>query len=314
MKKQITTVATAIALGLFTANAQDLTSKKGEPILPEEGDWGIGVDATPFLDYAGNFFGKNASNTAPTWNFLTTANQVIVGKYFKDATTAYRAGIRLGLTNQSIKVLTGDRSYVPPSPAPSNPAPEAYKTVENSAKYSTTNIGISGGIEFRKGKTRLQGYYGGDVGLFFGSSKDVYTYGNALNPTGSPAVVVSATGDDIDGTNVVSIPIANYQSGLARVTERKTSGIFQFGIRGFIGAEYFILPKISIGGEFGWGIGFASNGKTTITYETQTGAGANTQAGKVTYTQKNGSGFLFDTDNSNHFWGPSGSLRLNLYF
>lgn len=313
MKKQITTVATAIALGLFTANAQDLTSKKGEPILPEEGDWGIGIDATPFLNYAGNFFGKTASNTAPSWNFLTT-NQTIVGKYFKDATTAYRGAIRLGLTSQTTKQLTGDRSYVPPSPSPTNPAPEAFKTVENSAKYSTTNIGLSAGLEMRKGKTRLQGYYGGEVGLFFGSSKDVYTYGNALNPTGSPAVQVSATGDDIDGTNIETNTIALYQSGLARVTERKTSGVFAFGIRGFIGAEYFILPKISIGGEFGWGIGFGSNGKTSTTYETQTGTGSNTQAGKVTYEQKNGSSFMIDTDKTNSFFGPSGSLRLNLYF
>jgi len=313
MKKHITTVATAIALGLFTANAQDLTSKKGEPILPEEGDWGLGINATPFLDYIGNFFGKTASNTAPDWEFLTS-NQTIVGKYFKDATTAYRAAIRLGLTNSTTKKLTEDRSYLPPSPPPSNLAPEAIKTVENSAKYSTTKIGISAGLELRKGKTRLQGFYGGEVGLFFGSRKDVYTYGNALNPSGNPPVIVDAIKDNIDGTNIESTIIANYQIGSARVTERKTSGIFQFGIRGFIGAEYFILPKISIGGEFGWGIGFGSDGKTSITYETQTGTSSNAQAGKVSYTQKNGSKFMIDNDNNNSFFGPTASLRLNLYF
>lgn len=307
MRKQITTVAMALTLGFFTANAQDLTSKKGEPILPEEGDWGIGVDATPFLDYAGNFFGKTAKNPAPTWNFLNS-NYTITGKYFKDATTAYRASVRLGLTSDKTTSLTGDRSIAPSTVTPTSP--EKYPTKENTKKVGATNIGLSGGIEMRKGKTRLQGFYGGEVGLFFGSSKTTYEYGNALNPSASTPVTVSAGGDDIDGTNVITAPVANGQVGDARVTEIKTSGIFQFGVRGFIGAEYFVLPKISIGGEFGWGIGFSSKGKTSTTYETQT----TTNAGTVTYEQKNGSGFAIDTDNNNSFFGPTATLRLNLYF
>lgn len=307
MKKQITTVAIALAFGLFTANAQDLTSKKGEPILPEAGDWGLGVDATPFLNYAGNFFGKTSNNTAPTFKFLTS-DLLIVGKYFKDATTAYRAGVRLGMTTDKTIKTTDDRSVPTPTASPSTPGSIPQK--ENSAKYGNTNIGLTGGIEMRRGKTRLQGYYGGEVGIFFGSSKTTYSYGNSLAPTGSPAVTVNATGDDIDGTNVTTNIIAYGQAGDARITEMKTSGIFQFGVRGFIGVEYFVLPKISLGGEFGWGIGFASKGKTTTTYETQTTNGA----GTVPYTQKNGSSFIIDTDNKNSFFGPTGSLRLNFYF
>lgn len=304
MKKQITTVAMALVAGLFTANAQDLTSKKGEPILPEEGDWGIGIDATPFLNYAGNFFGKSNPNTAPSWNFLTS-NNTIVGKYFKDATTAYRAGIRLGIGSNKVTELEANRSttYTPGSNI------EKYATVENSAKYSTTNIGLTGGLEMRKGKTRLQGFYGGELGIFFGSNKTTYTYGNALNPSGTPPVVVH-NDDDIDGSNLTSNSIAPNQVGQARVTERKTSGVFSFGIRGFIGVEYFILPKISLGGEFGWGIGIQNNGKTTTTYETQ----STSASGTVSYEKKNGSTFKVDTDNNNSFFGPTGSLRLNFYF
>ena len=69
MKKSITILA--FAFGITGAFAQDLTSKKGEPILPEAGDWAIGIDATPFLNYAGNFFGKTTNNNAPTFNFFT---------------------------------------------------------------------------------------------------------------------------------------------------------------------------------------------------------------------------------------------------
>lgn len=312
MKKQITTVAIAMAFGMFTANAQDLTSKKGEPILPEEGDWSIGIDATPFLNYAGNFFGKTSSNTAPTWNFLTS-NSTIIGKYFKDATTAYRAGVRLGFGSSKLEVATTKRGATPGS------FPAVASDQKNTAKYSSNGIGLTGGIEFRRGKTRLQGYYGGEVGIYFSGNKDTYTYANALNPAvsnGTAQVVVDATGDDVDGTNITSMQVAYGQSGDARILERKTSGILLFGLRGFIGAEYFVLPKISIGGEFGWGLVFGSNGKTTTKYETQglpTGA-TDLTSGTVTTEVKNGSVFRFDTDNVNSVFGPAASLRLNLYF
>src|SRR5438067_1348098 len=100
MKKSV--LALALAFGVTTAFAQDLTSKKGEPILPEAGDWGIGIDAAPFLNYAGNFFGKTASNSAPTWNFLTS-NQTITGRYFADEKTVYRGAVRLGFTSNTLK-------------------------------------------------------------------------------------------------------------------------------------------------------------------------------------------------------------------
>lgn len=310
MKKIITTIALAVSL---TAFAQDgLTSKKGEPILPEAGDYAIGIDATPFLEYAGNFFGKTAVNNAPTWNFQSV-NAMILGKYFKEANSAYRVGLRLGLVNQKGEVNTPKRGAT----APSFPAPT--DDVKNTYKYSNTRIGLTGGLEMRKGKTRLQGYYGGEVGLYFGGNKKTYTYGNALNPAasaGTAQVVVSLTGDDIDGTNVTSNTVAYGQTGNARITENKVSGILLFGIRGFVGAEYFVLPKLSIGGEFGWGIMFGSNGKQKITYETQgvpTGA-TDAVSGSVTHERKLGSGFSIDTDNMNNLFGPAASLRMTLHF
>src|SRR5688500_10229821 len=93
MKKSITMLA--LAFGVTSTFAQDLTSKKGEQILPEAEDWSIGIDATPFLEYMGNFFGKTSPNAAPTFNFLNS-NQTITGKYFTEATMAYRASLRIG--------------------------------------------------------------------------------------------------------------------------------------------------------------------------------------------------------------------------
>ncbi|MCX7727833.1 MAG: hypothetical protein N2203_00010 [Bacteroidia bacterium] len=289
MKKQITTVAMTLALGLFTTNAQDLTSKKGEPILPEEGDWGIGIDASPFLQYAGNFFGKTAANSAPTWNFLT-GNNTIVGKYFKDATTAYRAAIRLGFGSSKMSNFVDDDTNTTPDP----------KYVQDTRTVSFNGIGLSGGIEMRKGKTRLQGYYGGELGIFIGGSKEKYTYGNQFSSTNTSPTSTT------NWTTMASAPVAS------RATEVKNGSTFQFGLRGFIGAEYFILPKISIAGEFGWGLGFSSTGEgsTTTEYWDFASNSVKTIQTKIGKSSR----FALDTDNNNSIFGPAGSLRLNLYF
>lgn len=290
MKKQIMTVAIALATGAFTVHAQDLTSKKGEPILPEEGDWGIGIDATPFLNYAGNFFGKTNNNTAPTFDFLT-GNQTIVGKYFKDATTAYRAAVRLGFGTSKQTNYVKDNTNTSPDP----------RYVQDTRKVSYNGIGLSGGIEFRKGKTRLQGYYGGEIGIYFGSSKETYTYGNAFNnPTGN----ITPTSTDWSNPTLPGV------SASSRVISVKNGSTLQFGIRGFIGAEFFILPKISIGGEFGLGLGFSSTGEGTTTKEYWGGSTVKTTDSKIGKK----SSFKFDTDNVNSIFGPVASLRMNLYF
>jgi len=303
MKKSIALVA--MAFGVTSAFAQDLTSKKGEPFLPEAGDYAISVDANPFLNYVGNFFGKQNNNTAPTFNFLNN-NFVITGKKFKDATNAYRASVRLGFDNTSTKTQTADRAATA-----AVTFPDMAAMVENKHSKSNTNIGISVGIEKRRGKTRLQGVYGAEAGIFYGSTKDKYTYGNELNPTGTPAVLVSAGGDGMNGNaNITTDTYGN----AARVTVRKGGASFSIGVRGFVGAEYFVAPKISIGGEFGWGIGFGMTGKSKTTTESVGTTTSGQVVGEQTVEGSKSSTFMLDTDNKNSFFGPSGTLRLNLHF
>jgi len=54
MKKII--LSAALATAMISANAQDMMSKKGTPILPEAKDWSIGFDAAPLLGYFGNLY------------------------------------------------------------------------------------------------------------------------------------------------------------------------------------------------------------------------------------------------------------------
>ena len=62
--------------------SEKMLSKKGFPILPEAGDFGIGFDAVPFLEYAGNLFNGDTDNSVQA-DFQNTAQQ-LVGKYFLD--------------------------------------------------------------------------------------------------------------------------------------------------------------------------------------------------------------------------------------
>lgn len=309
MKRTLLVAALALGTGVF---AQDLTSKKGEPILPEAGDWAIGVDANPFLNYAGNFFGKQNDNLAPSFNFHNT-RQVITGKYFVDAQTAYRGGLRLGFTNQSNRQMVDDRASTSFTAYP-NPT----SRVENVWKESSTAVGLSAGIEKRRGKTRLQGFYGAELGIYMQSSKDKFEYGNGLNPNGTPGVFVDVNQDEFFGANNTDINpgIQAVDANGARAIERKNGMSFGVGVRAFIGAEYFILPKMSIGGEFGWGIGMSTFGKSTTTYESTGFVGSSTTLSPsetVIEGSKQG-GFSIDTDNAYAGWGPSGSLRLNFHF
>lgn len=328
MKKSI--ILLAFAFGTTGAFAQDLTSKKGEPILPEAEDWSIGIDAVPFLNYAGNFFGKQNANVAPTWNFMNSGVNVITGRYMTDAQNAYRGSVRLGFGGNTQRAMVANRMVTAPSGTANGFPNQTPAQVENTWKHSATNIGLSAGIEKRKGKTRLQGYYGGEAGINVAMSKDKFTYGNALavnlTPTGAgqnQSVDVDATADNFSTAgNITSVAgmsalgVNGVQGGGARVTERKNGTTFGFGVRGFIGAEYFVLPKISLGGEFGWGLGISSTGATSTKYEMtgNDGGSANDAIGTVEVKGSKNGGWGIDTDYKNSIWGPSGSLRLNMYF
>lgn len=275
MKKILLLIST-VALIACTANAQDMMSKKGTSIVPEAKDWGLGVDANPFLSYFGNAF-NHSDNSTPSWDF-TTYPMVITGLMVKDATTAYRGKLRLGIgSHKNTYVVDEDASTATPQ----------AKT-EDEQKVSNKNIVIGAGIQKMRGKHRIHGIYGAEAYIGLGGSKTTNKYGNPFS-TNNPQPTTGIPG----------------QSGPSRETEVKQGGTFMFGVRGFIGAEYFFAPKISIAGEFGWGPALSSTGASETTTETQGANGAGTST-----TAKSGksSSFSFDTDNN------GGSLRMTFYF
>ncbi|MFM2206333.1 MAG: hypothetical protein RL213_308 [Bacteroidota bacterium] len=242
MKKTILIVAATVAT--LAASAQ-MTSKKGTAILPESGDWSIGVDASGAIEYFGNML-NGGNNGDLSWDF-TNGDQVITGKMMKDANTAYRVGLRLGFGSTTTTV--------------GSPATGAM----SETKDSYNNIGLSAGLQKYRGKGRLQGIYGAEAAIGLSGAKTEWSY------NGTPA----------DGSPLSS----------------KDGSTFSFGVRGFIGVEYFFAPKMSLGGEFGWGLGISSTGASEDTYQN-----VNAQEGD------SGSSFGIDTDRA------GGAINLSFYF
>lgn len=288
MKKSI--LAVAVLLGTSASFAQDLTSKKGENYLPEAGDWAVSIDATPLLGYVQGIFGSNGSSSAGSWAFLN-GNNVITGKYFVADDMAYRGGINIGFTSNTMK------AYTPALDNSGAVQPDADPVVDE-MKVSSSMIALTGGLEWRKGSTRLQGFYGGELGIGFGGgSKTDYTYANAYtwNGTAGTATQTHAVDGSVDVNNITQ------------------KGGVMFGLRGFIGAEYFVIPKLAVGGEFGWGLGLTTIGTGSITTTQVTAAGTGTEE-ITTETVAGGSQFVLGTDNSSAMFGPSGSLRITFHF
>lgn len=277
MKKGLILIS-IVLFTVFSVSAQTLVSKKGIPILPQKGDFAIGVCATPFLDFFGNVakINSGAAFASPaTWTALTP--NTIYGKYFLTDNMAVRGKFRIGknsttITQNSLKTI---------QPA----APAAAEYVEDKWTRSTTDIVFAAGIEKRRGYGRLQGFYGVEAEISLSNGvKNSYEYGNAIVSAAAPA-----------RTNFVPFGSNPNIIGTSYVTEHSHGTVFGFGVGAFVGVEYFFAPKMSIGGEFGWGIGI-NQGAVTGTEETVTEAWDGVSAVKSTTTpQGKTTSFNIDT-------------------
>lgn len=284
MKKIITFLVLILFLSTVVI-AQDLTSKKGIPILPEKGEWAIGVDAVPFFYYLGNMFNGNASNGGPSFDFPSSYPMTLYGKYMVDAKTAYRVRLQIAYDSQT------DKEFVTKDAA----TPDPDVMVEDKAKRTYMDLVLGFGLEKRRGKGRVQGIYGGEALIMYSSQKNTFTYGNTWNPNLTPHFVTDF-GDNFYLGNTDNI-----------ITEQKAGSTFGFGVRGFVGVEYFFAPKISLGGEFGWGLNISSTGEGSTMYEyldNTTTPFVDTE----TINDGGGSAWGFHTDNL------SGAINLIFYF
>ncbi|MDR1417229.1 MAG: outer membrane beta-barrel protein [Prevotellaceae bacterium] len=222
---------------LAVATAQE--SQPAEPkYLPEAGDFALGIDAAPFLEYVGGFFSQNGAK-APTFGLQ---GQGIYAKYFLESDRAIRAKLRLDIYSESYKKDIQNDEAVSANP----PTPDA--TTIDTRKQGVTSVDLSVGYEFRRGRSRVQRFYGGELGLGLGKNSSTYEYGNPMtvaNPSPSTA----------------------FSNPSSRPLEEKGGLNFTFRLGGFVGVEYFIANKLSLGGEFTLGLKASIQGQDEATVQ-----------------------------------------------
>ncbi len=266
-----------------------LKSKRGINILPEAGEWGLGVSANPFFEYTGNFFHGNTYNNSPSFGYVENPANIVglFGKYIVDANTAYRVRFNAGIGTQVDKSVIAQNEI---SPDPNFPA-----FTEDFRKTSSQTILLAAGYEKRRGKSRVQGVYGGEVILGYTGAKQTYEYGNAISQDFNAPFTTNF------GNNILPA---------GRVTEQKSGASYYAGVRGFIGVEYFIAPRVSIGGEFGYSLAFRSSSRTLVTSERWD---ANSNSVKETKTDVGNPGNYFTFVGAS-LDNLSGAINLLFYF
>jgi hypothetical protein len=235
------------------------TSKNGHEVLPQAGEYCLGLYAGSFLAYFGNtqngssFINEpfienaDAANANAIGSFSPTIS--LTGKYMKSANLAYRGRFALSMNseNRTNQVLKSNLT-----PDPLNP-----EFVTDKQSIGSTVMLLSGGIEKRRGSSRLQGFYGGEVIIGYSHTVRETTYGNSMSPDFN---------DPLSTTVFSTFPVVANTS--SRETKQDQGTQFLLGARGFVGAEYFFAPKMSIGAEIGYTLGMQTNGKVETTTET----------------------------------------------
>jgi len=252
----------------FTAQAQDsdetesvsqrssYTNRHGIYLLPEYQDFAIGIDATPILNFLDNFISKDRIDPGKHEDVtFSGVNSTIYGKYFLNDNRAIRAKLKMDIRNYTYKgVVRDDEEF-------SNNPLNALATVVDVKQSNSTNLDLRVGYEFRRGAGRLQGFYGGEVGIEYSFHKERYKYAN-------PITEANQTPSTWDFGGNMPMP---------RTLKLKQGRVISPIVAGFVGVEYFFAPKISIGGELNLTFVYRPEMQTELTTEEW-----NIGAGKVT--------------------------------
>ncbi len=270
-----------------SGDGEPLLSKRGHHILPQAGDFALGIDAGPILTFAGELVQINSGGpfVDPSSFDYAGPGQAIYGKYFVREDFAYRFRVRIGYNSNTMRNRVTDDSY-DGDVADYIPAED---DVVDKRVQSFTNIRLSGGAEWRRGYGRLQGFYGGE-GLFIIQNGTVfnpnerYVYGNEHNEDNPAATTTTDFGTGASSLEAQRIISVNQGLG------------FGLGLRAFVGVEYFFAPKMSIGGEFGWGPTFM--GQTNTVETTEAWDAVENELVEAETVEANPRNFNLDTDNN----------------
>lgn len=226
----------------YVQSEEEEAPRKTSNYFPERGDMGIGFDATPFLDYAGNMFNGTTNNS------LNLGDNTLYFRYFLDNSSAVRAALRINSNKNVNKQFIDDDAAQMEDPL-------SEKQLEDHEITTNNQYELKLGYQMFRGENRLRGFYGADVFLRYQKSVTEYEYGNEMtveNPEPS--------------ANFVGFNPAQ------RDLERNNGTEFSFGLGAFCGAEYYLMPKVALGTELGVIYARSSRGQSSRTYEEMIGS------------------------------------------
>lgn len=271
----------ALCVSPFAVHAQELVSKRGEPILPEQGNWGITFNAAPLINYFGNLLNSSDYST-PELNFPKNYEYfTIVLKKFKKNNN--KKALRLLLSTEKAIVAKYDSLVIDLG------GTDSFPTVHDKKEVTAKNVGFGFGFQKYRYKGRLAGYIGTEFLFSISGGEINYSYG------GAPL------------SDLVFLHTNTFGQGRG-VTNVTLGRTIHLGGKIIIGAEYFFAPKISLSAEYAWVVSYrtTAQGKTTAEhwdFNSHSVKTTVTNAGTVT-----GSSFGFDSDNA------GGAVNLSFYF
>lgn len=220
-----------------------LTAQEDKDYLPKAGDLAIGIDMQPVYSFFGNLANGDAGNGLGQFGgedpFGITGIS-IMGKYMLDNTTALRVnvGINKNVTKTYSYSIDDEARFL-------NPLSEAK--VQDLNKFNSAGYSLAAGIEFRKGKNRIQGFLGGDVVFAVDKERYQFSYGNVLTDVNQ---IPSRTAYNNVPAGFPSAPaIANVGYWTRTYATESYACTVLAGVAGRLGVEYFIVPQLSFGGE-----------------------------------------------------------------
>jgi len=235
--KKIFLITLLFCAGVVSSFAQEGNEAEGSEVakktydfLPVQGDFGISVDASPFLKYLGNMFNDTQNNPAPWFGNDNKFDFTIRGIYFLEDNRSVRATLNLNIGNEIYKGTVQNDYYVLTQPDYNG------QTVIDVNKHSFTEVDLGVGYGYHRGYGRLQASYGPQIGFHYSSGCDYYTYANEINEA-----------NQLPSTN-------NFGGNLAgneRLLEQTSGKMFGFSVGAFAGVEYFFTSRMSIRGEIG---------------------------------------------------------------
>ena len=246
--KRIAVLLSSCVLAVSAAFAQEGTTEK---LYPSAGALGVGIEASPILDFVGNMFNGNTDNASDSrWS---KQDYTLHGRYFLTDDDAVRVHLRFNPGDNK----TIERRFITDQAARTiNPL--SNDKVEDKRVSWKNDWRISAGYQHFRGTGRLRGFFGGDVFYrYFKESKEFY-YGNKMNEfNASP---LSAKWGGSGEESMATRPISEYGSGN-----------HSLGLVAFTGAEYYFYQNMSLGFEVGLAIQGSFGTRSKITSEKMVG-------------------------------------------